>query len=515
MAQFTRKKKNVTFNFLNRLMILQFVLMLALSLFITYKVNTHTKENATAQLSAIANERALIVSEFVDNAESKLRLFAVEPEIVQMMKNPGDRNAVIEGQHCTERFAPEITGLEGLYTATWNSKLLTHSSISAVGTVLRTDEDLAELQASISDNKDGVYNAGILVSPTTGHKVMSLYRGIYEGDKPVGFVGLALDADVIMNKLSSIKAPGLENSTYTMMDVVKAAYIFDQDDPNNAGKPVVLPDLTRTCDEYRNGINTEISTTYEYALPGMGSFVGASVWLPERQWILMMNDRSSEVYKLVYAMRWVLGIFSALILLLMILFTFLNKKQEQVNMKLIASVERMNQAKLSLNAAMFNDVLTEVGNRVKLTIALSDVTDGKTNPYYFAMFNLMDFSSINTAFGSDTGDEMLVRTANAIRDAFPNGNVYRTGSDEFVVMIRSENGSPRTDTMIADVDNLLRNLIAPQNIEGIGVMYPKYKVSVIKKNTGIDASVITILKEMTNARGEAMVGMIDFSDLTE
>ncbi len=524
MAQLPKKKKGLSFNFLNRFMVIQFILMLILSLFITYKVNTHTKENATAQLSAIANERALIVDEFVDNAESKLRIFSTEPEIINMMQNMSDRDAVIAAQKCTERLAPEITGLEGLYTMNWNSKVLTHSLISGVGDVTHEQDALAELQAGVMEqhnkelNKEGsgVYNEGISVSPVTGHKVMYLYRGMFsDNGKPLGIVGLALNADVIMNKLSAIKAPGLENSTYTMMDVVKAAYIFDQDDPNNAGKPVVLPDLVRTCEEYRNGINTDISTTYEYALPHMGSFVGASVWLPDRNWILMMNDRSSEVYKLVYAMRWFLGIFSALILALMIVFTFLNKKQEQVNMKLVQSVERMNQAKHSLNAAMFNDVLTEVGNRVKLTISLSDVTDGQTNPYYFAMFNIMDFSSINTAFGSDTGDEVLVRTAKAIQDAFPNGSVYRTGSDEFVVMIRSENGSPRSDTMVSDVDNVLRTLTAPQNIEGVGTLYPKYKVSVIKKNTGIDPSVITILKEMTNARGEAMIGMIDFSDLTE
>ena len=131
------------------------------------------------------------------------------------------------------------------------------------------------------------------------------------------------------------------------------------------------------------------------------------------------------------------------------------------------------------------------------------------------MFNLMDFSSINTAFGSDTGDEMLVRTANQLAKAFPNGSVYRTGSDEFVVMVRSENGKPRTDVMIADVDNALRTLVVPQNIEGVGTLYPKYKVSVIRKTSGIDASVITILKEMTNAKGEAIVGMIDFSDLSD
>ena len=229
----------------------------------------------------------------------------------------------------------------------------------------------------------------------------------------------------------------------------------------------------------------------------------------------MMNDQRAQVYTLANAMKVFLGIFSALILAIMILFAFLNKKQEKVNLKLVTSIERMNQAKQSLNSAMFNDVLTEVGNRVKLSIALSGIDDGATNPYYFAMFNLVDFSGINTAFGSDTGDEMLIRTANVLTKAFPNGSVYRTGSDEFVVMVRSENGSPRTETMISDVDNTLRTLIVPQNIEGVGTLYPKYKVSVLKKNSAIDASVITILKEMTNARGEATVGQIDFSDLSE
>ncbi len=515
MSKLNRKKKDLSFNFLNRFMIIQFVLMLLLSLGVTWQVSKSAKESATEQLTAIANERAFIVSDFVENAESKMRLFASTPEVQEMMANQNLDLKVIDAQHCTDRFAKEFEGLESLYTTSWKTKILTDSSVSGVGKELVTDEELAALQADVMDHKGGVYNAGIVVSPTSGHKVMALYYGVFsDSGKPLGIVGLSLDADNIMQKLNDIKANGLEHSTYTMMDVKKATYVFDQDDPNNAGKPVVLPDLIRTCDEYNTGKNTELTTNYEYDLP-MGAFVGASVWLPERNWVLMMNDSRSEVYKLVNVMRTFLGIFSALILILMLLFAYLNKKQEKVNMKLVASVERMNQAKHSLNSAMFNDVLTEVGNRVKLTISLSDIHDGMTNPYYFALFNLADFSNINTAFGSDTGDEMLVRTARALMDAFPNGSVYRTGSDEFVVMIRSENGAPRVDTMIADVDNVLRNLSEPQKVDGVGTLYPKYKVAVIKKNTGIDASVITILKEMTNAKGIAVAGMIDFSDLTE
>jgi preprotein translocase subunit SecG len=74
VAKTNKKKKNLTFNFLNRFMIIQFVLMLALSLFITKKVSDSAKTNATEHLSAIANERALIVTEFLSQAESKLRL---------------------------------------------------------------------------------------------------------------------------------------------------------------------------------------------------------------------------------------------------------------------------------------------------------------------------------------------------------------------------------------------------------------------------------------------------------
>ena len=512
----SKKTKNLTFNFLNRIMIVQFILMLILSLYITARVSTSAKQNAKEHLSAIANERALIVTNFVDDAESKLRIFAANDRVIDALYNSTDAAAIAKAQEYTDMFAKEIPGVEGLFTAGWNTKVYTHSNTDGLGMTFRTDEALAELQGDILACGEDVYNYGIEVSPITNKKVLSIFKGVYKEDgRPLGIVGMAVYADAIMEKLSDIKAPGLENSTYTMMDVVKAAYVFDQENPDNAGNPVVLPDLTRTCDEYRNGINTDISTTYEYSLPGFGAFVGASVWMPERNWVLMMNDQRAQVYTLANAMKVFLGIFSALILAIMILFAFLNKKQEKVNLKLVTSIERMNQAKQSLNSAMFNDVLTEVGNRVKLSIALSGIDDGATNPYYFAMFNLVDFSGINTAFGSDTGDEMLIRTANVLTKAFPNGSVYRTGSDEFVVMVRSENGSPRTETMISDVDNTLRTLIVPQNIEGVGTLYPKYKVSVLKKNSAIDASVITILKEMTNARGEATVGQIDFSDLSE
>ena len=499
-------------------MILQFVLMLALSLIITKQVSSSAREDATQKLVALAETRAVAVEEFVENAENKLQLFAISPVVKEVLKNKTDSAIIAKAQAFNTEFAAQMQGVEGLYIAGWDTYVFTHSVVNggSIGKTFRDGESLASLQDAISTQGTNVYVTGIVKSPTTEKMVLSMYRGIKDDDgSMIGFVGLALQTDILVEKLSAIKTPGLDHSTYTMIDVNKTVYVFDQENADNPGKALELPDLIRTCDEYRTGKNTDRTTSYEYALPGMGSFIGASVWLENRGWVLMMNDQKSEVYRLVYAMRTFLGIFSGLILVLMLIFTYLNKKQEKVNMKLVSSMEKFNQAKQSLNSAMFNDVLTDVGNRIKLATELSDVQDGKTNPYFFAMFNVMDFSSINTAFGSDTGDAILVRTADMLKKAFPKGSVYRTGSDEFVVMVRTADGNPRIDTMIADVEDALRMLIVPETIEGVGTLYPKYKVSVIKKNSTIDPSVVTILKEMTNMKGEAIVGMIDFSDLSE
>ena len=523
------KRKNLSFSSLNRFMVIEFVLMILLSLGITQIIASRARENAKEHLSAVTDERAQIIINYVENAETVLDAFSVSPIIQDLLEAPNDKDFIKSAQSYTIQYGNTIPGLDSLYICDYYGKALAHTSPDSVGLgILDENHDITDIQKALegsitSENASGlIYSGGVMKSTSTGDTVVSIYKGVYKSNTLMGFVGVSIKTQSLIEKLEKMQTPGLERSFYSMIDVRQRVYVFDEDMKNSC-EPLVLPDLLEQCDIYQNFQETE-STTYEFKLPkgayaggqyNGGSFVGASYFIPQYHWLLMMNDFQSEVYTLASAMRIFLGIFSALILIMLIIFAFLNKKQEKVNQKLLSSVEAVNETKKSLNTAMFGDILTGVGNRVKLATDLMGINDGKTNPYYFALFNIMEFSNINTAYGSDTGDSLLVRTADTLKAQFPTGEVYRTGSDEFVVMVKTRNNTPQMSEVLFSVDESLKKLLVPENVRGLGTLYPKYKVAAIKKTSDIDASVITILKEMTNVKGEAMCGMIDFVDMSE
>lgn len=510
-----KKKKEYTFKFLNNFMLIQLALILAVCLYITVAISNRAKKSATEHLSAIGTEHATIIDDYVSNNETILNSFAGSPQFVQVLQKETGGSATEQleiAQKYVVEYAKDIPGLEGLYVCDWDSKTILHSNAETVGKVIRTDDRLASLHDSLKQAGTAVYNDGMLISPNSGKQVISLYRAIYDMEgNPLGFAGLAVDTNALLEKLKNIETPGLTTSFFSMLDVQKNVYVFD--DVEAAGTEVTQPDLLQTCNDVR-GKTEKVSGTYEYKA-GKKKVVGTYEYMPGRQWVLLMNADKREVYKLVNAMQMFMAVFTILMIAMMMLFSYLNKKQARVNERLLSSIDKIKETKQSLTSAMYNDVLTDVGNRIKFSIDVSAVEDAKTNPYYFALFNIIDFSSINTAFGNDAGDSLLERTGVVLKEKFKATDIYRTGSDEFVVMLKTENGAPRQEFVIDDVSECLRKLTLPQEVPGVGTIYPKYRVAVIKRNSDIDTSVVTVMKEMTKIKGEAMPGMIDFSDLTD
>jgi GGDEF domain-containing protein len=511
-----KKKKEYSFKFLNRFMLIQFVLVLALCIFITVMVSNRAKENANNNIMTIRRERLQMVENFAKNAETILDSFSKAPEIQKFLENPSDSTLKKTVQEYNSAFAASIDGLEGLYVCDWNSKTLTHSTLSTVGKVIREGERLNDLHTHLTASGSDVYTSGMVLSPTTGAMVLSLYKAIPPSSgsgTPVGFVGFAVDTSSLREQLKEVKTEGMDTAIYGLIDcsTEPPTYIFADD--ADAGSPVVIPDVINTINDVRSG-SVPNEDIYEYKLPGNPTFVGTYEYTSRRQWLLMFNAESREVYSLRNAMRMFMGVFTILMVALMALFTYLNRKQERVNERLLTSMEKVKETRASLNSAMYNDILTDVGNRIKFAIDI-DGSDGRNNPYYFAMFNLIELSNINTQFGNDSGDSLLVRTANILKEKFEASTIYRTGSDEFVVVFQTVGGTPRQESIIDSVNDVLRNLVQPETIQGLGTIYPKYSVAVIKKTTDIDSSVITIMKEMTKMKGEAVLGMIDFSDLSE
>ena len=206
-------------------------------------------------------------------------------------------------------------------------------------------------------------------------------------------------------------------------------------------------------------------------------------------------------------------LFLALIVGIVAVFAYLNKRQEKINAKLASTIVKNNKTKDSLQTAMFKDVLTEVSNRIAFSIELDDVNATSSDPYYFIMFNIAGFSEVNTRYGNDTGDWMLIRTVDILKQVFKKSTIYRTGSDEFVVTLPVREKDVTAEKILDDAKDAYERLTAEQNTPSGKIKF-EFKASAIKKTGAINASLITILKDLINKNPEASLGRINYSDLS-
>ena len=215
----------------------------------------------------------------------------------------------------------------------WATETLTHSNTSAVGLVLREGDSLKQLHDSLTAAKGGVYNTGILKSPASGQIIISMYVPIYDGDEPLGFVGGAIKTDGLSQQLDAVSTHGIENTTYSLINVGKKQYIFD----DNADLI-----LTEIEDKALLDVMSKIEggeETGQLTYDGEGGVQYFSVFksIPERGWALVIRNDQDELYQPVYQSRLVQGIVCGLAFLLITVISWL---MINVNLKPLKKVIR-------------------------------------------------------------------------------------------------------------------------------------------------------------------------------
>lgn len=494
---------------LNLLLIIQLVVMIALSLIITKTISSATRKNTMEHMQTVADERAHIIETYVKNAEKVLTYYSKAEQISKLLRNPTNPTIVSNAQKYTENFSNDIDNLEGIYASEWNTHVLTHTNPGTVGMTTRTEAGpLKDLQEAMLAAGDGVYNTGMIISPATGKQIVSMYKAVYnDAGEPIGLVGLGIYTDRLIDNLNSLKIKGIDDSFYSMVNVNDGKYVFNNDE-ELVTKTAENDEIQKLCEDLK-GTKKSGGGSFEYEKDGV-KYISTYSYIPKYGWILMLDDTKAEVYSLARIMRVYMAIFGLAVISLMILFSFINKKQERVNQKLASTIIKSNKTKESLYTAMFKDVLTEVSNRIAFSMDLEEVQSDRDNPYYFAMFNICNFSEINSRYGNDTGDWLLVRTVDILRQIFKDKKIYRTGSDEFVVALQVENATTGAADVMSDVSDAVRRLSATQNTP-VGKNSFKYKSSLVKKSGQINSSVITVLKDLTNQSDPS--GNIGFADM--
>jgi len=99
----------------------------------------------------------------------------------------------------------------------------------------------------------------------------------------------------------------------------------------------------------------------------------------------------------------------------------------------IASIVLKNETnKIKIQKMIFQDTLTKLKNKVSLQKEL------ETDTFATLIFlDVNNFAYVNTAYGFDIGDKILIKIANILEKLFPN-NTYRINADQFAIKLQEE-----------------------------------------------------------------------------
>ena len=254
---------------------------------ITKAFSDYRKKNALTEMTLKTEQRAEELRSFVNNAAQTVQYFSRAQEIEELLDDPKNEELAGKVQKYTEDFSQVTENLEEIYVGDYSSRVLAHSYSWCIGMKARNDKTaLMKLQDSLISVGDGIYNAGIMLSPAEDHYILSMYKPVYNDSRtPVGYIGLCLYTQPLEER-NSPHIQGVENASYTLINVEDARYIADTDTAK-AGKAIENEELLTLCRELA-GSDDSAEGTLEYH-DRTGSHIASYSYLPEYGWLLMLD----------------------------------------------------------------------------------------------------------------------------------------------------------------------------------------------------------------------------------
>lgn len=100
------------------------------------------ESNITNQMMDVVESRASIINDYVASAEEYMTAFALGSEVHDLLGSPDDPALQENAQRYKEDFAGVKGIFEGLYIATPDTHVLTHTDSNVVGITTRSGDSL-------------------------------------------------------------------------------------------------------------------------------------------------------------------------------------------------------------------------------------------------------------------------------------------------------------------------------------------------------------------------------------
>lgn len=283
---------------------------------VAHNASATVKTNITNQMTDVVKSRAAIINKYVASAEEHMSAFALSSEVRNLLRDPENPELLRKAQQYTEDFAAVKGIFEGLYIASPETRVLTHTSKDAVGMVTRPGDSLAPFQSTILAQPK-LTNLGIMKSPGTGAMILSMYYPIFENQECIGYVGAGVFAGTLMDSLLELDIQGLPNSEYVFINAETGVYLYHQNE-ELLNTETTDPGYREIMRRVQSGGASQPGTYTYRDENGTKQFV-VYQYLADRDWIFMVRNNTGEVYHSVADIRFKVGLICAAVTALIIL----------------------------------------------------------------------------------------------------------------------------------------------------------------------------------------------------
>ena len=314
--------------------------ILALGLILLWRivdtnVSSVMEEQVLQEMNDAAKTRSEIVEQYVQAAESYLLGFGQALELKEVLNKPNNTSIVSEAQGYTESYGGVNPNMENIYLADYNSVVLTSVVKGPIGKALREGDALQQLRDAVFDSNE-IWNTGIMASPSTGLQVISMYYPIYNGSKPLGYVGGAIYVEDLKNTLNALQESEDNKTDYMLLDAATGTYIFCADE-SKIGTPIEEENILKVIEKAKG--EQGANDFYEYQENGR-KMLSVYQYMPARNWVLVIMTEHDVAFASINQMSRMLIILCVLVLLVISVVVWVDSKLIAVDIARVSRVIR-------------------------------------------------------------------------------------------------------------------------------------------------------------------------------
>ena len=271
-------------------LVVQLLMFTVLFLVTNSFITSSAYQTAVNDLQTAAADRSEMIDSYIQSTEDRLTAYLRAGQIYDLLRDTRDSQAAAAAQSYTEKFSGDIDHLEGIYASSWDTTMRTHTNSAVIGKVTRPDKDKCDQLHDALLAADGVYNAGIIISPASGEQIISMYRAVLDDSgSPIGLGGIGIYTSGLVEKIDTLPLNGLDNAQFYLINAATGEYIFHPD----SEKITTVADEQYIADmlsSVKSGASSG-SLTYNAG----GEYVAAYSYLSGRGWLFVLADSSAEV----------------------------------------------------------------------------------------------------------------------------------------------------------------------------------------------------------------------------